>query len=117
MQTEKRAEDANRSERQARQKLAEVEGLLLRAKTEMAEQLQKASLPQNLDVRQRELEAARREILVARRNWKKKARAFATEGESRRSPAHLEQQKAAAKARRRSGSSGSSDGGEARSRA
>ena len=76
LQTEKRAEDANRSERQARQKLAEVEGLLLRAKTEMAEQLQKASLPQNLDVRQRELEAARREILVAQAELEEKTHAL-----------------------------------------
>lgn len=62
---ESRAEEAARSERQARQKLAEVEGLLLRAKTEMAEQLRRAELPQKLDAREREVEAARRELLVA----------------------------------------------------
>jgi len=76
-QSEKRAEQASQTERQARQKLAEVEGLLLRARTEMAEQLQMSSLPSDLDARQRDIEAARRENLVAQAELEERTHSLA----------------------------------------
>ncbi len=76
-QSEQRAEQASQTERAARQKLAEVEGLLLRARTEMAEQLQKSSLPKDLDSRQRDIEAARRDHLVAQAELEERAHALA----------------------------------------
>ncbi len=76
-QSEQRAEQASQTERAARQKLAEVEGLLLRSRTEMAEQLQKSSLPKDLDARQRDIEAARREHLVAQAELEERAHALA----------------------------------------
>lgn len=75
-QSEKRADEASQKERAARQKQAEVEGLLLRARTEMAEQLQKSSLPQDLDARQRNIEAARRENLVAQAELEERTHAL-----------------------------------------
>lgn len=75
-QSEKRADEASQKERAARQRQAEVEGLLLRARTEMAEQLQKSSLPQDLDARQRNIEAARRENLVAQAELEERTHAL-----------------------------------------
>lgn len=74
--SEKRSEQASQAERVARQRLAEVEGLLLRARTEMAEQLKMSSLPHDLDARQRDIEAARREHLVAQAELEEKAHAL-----------------------------------------
>ena len=75
-QSEKRADEASQKERAARQRQVEVEGLLLRARTEMAEQLQKSSLPQDLDARQRNIEAARRENLVAQAELEERTHAL-----------------------------------------
>lgn len=73
---EQRAEEAAASERQARHKLAEAEGLLLRQKTQLAEQQRTAALPETLDARQRDLEAARRENLVAQAELEERAHAL-----------------------------------------
>ncbi len=63
---QKLSEESQRSERHSRQRLAEVEGLLLRAKSELQERAQQAQLAVDLETRQRELEAMRRELLVQR---------------------------------------------------
>jgi chromosome segregation ATPase/SAM-dependent methyltransferase len=61
-----RAEQAEHSERVARQKVAEVEGQLLRARGELQQRASEVSLASELENRQRELEASRRELLVQR---------------------------------------------------
>lgn len=62
----KRAEDSAQAERQARQKLAEVEGLLLRARAELKERADQGRLSDELVNRQRDVEAGRGELLVQR---------------------------------------------------
>lgn len=63
---EQRAEQAATAERHTRQRLAEVEGLLLRARGELQQRAQDAALVSQLEARQRELEAERRELVVLR---------------------------------------------------
>lgn len=63
---EQRAEQAAAAERHTRQRLAEVEGLLLRARGELQQRAQDAALVSQLEARQRELEAERRELVVLR---------------------------------------------------
>lgn len=63
---EKLAEESQRSERQSRQRLAETEGLLLRARNELKERESEGRLSVELEARQRELEAERRELVLLR---------------------------------------------------
>lgn len=63
---EQRAEQAAAAERHTRQRLAEVEGLLLRVRGELQQRAQDAALVSQLEARQRELEAERRELVVLR---------------------------------------------------
>jgi SAM-dependent methyltransferase len=63
---QKLAEESQRSERQGRQRLAETEGLLLRARNEQQVQALQGQLAVDLEARQRELEAVRRELLMQR---------------------------------------------------
>lgn len=63
---ERMADEAQRRERQARQKLAELDGQLLRARGELAQIAGDKQLSIELETRQREIEAARREVLMAR---------------------------------------------------
>lgn len=63
---ERLADEAQRRERQARQRLAEIEGQLLRARGELAQIAGDKQLSIELETRQREIEAARREVLMGR---------------------------------------------------
>jgi len=63
---QKLADESQRSERQSRQRLAEVEGLLLRARGELAERELQARLGAELEARQREVERQQRELIVQR---------------------------------------------------
>ena len=62
----KLAEDSQKSERQSRQRLAEVEGLLIRAKGELKDREKDSRLAAELETRQRELEAERRSLVLQR---------------------------------------------------
>lgn len=62
----KLSEDSQKSERQSRQRLAEVEGLLLRAKHELKEREGERRLSAELETRQRELEAERRGLVLSK---------------------------------------------------
>lgn len=63
---ERMTDEAQRRERQARQKVAEIEGQLLRARGELAQIAGDKQLSIELETRQREIEAARREVLMGR---------------------------------------------------
>lgn len=63
---ERLSDEAQRRERQARQKLAELDGQLLRARGELAQIAGDKQLSIELETRQREIEAARREVLMGR---------------------------------------------------
>jgi chromosome segregation ATPase len=63
---ERQADEAQRRERQARQKLAELDGQLLRARGELSQIAGDKQLSLELETRQREIEAARREVLMGR---------------------------------------------------
>ncbi|MBL9005374.1 MAG: hypothetical protein JNJ46_14065 [Myxococcales bacterium] len=63
---ERLTDEAQRRERQARQKLAELDGQLLRARGELAQIAGDKQLSIELETRQREIEAARREVLMGR---------------------------------------------------
>ncbi len=64
--TQQRAEQAGQAERLARQRLAEVEGHLLRARGELQQRAAEAGLAAELENKRREIEAMRTEILVQR---------------------------------------------------
>lgn len=74
---QKTAEESQRSERQGRQRLAEVEGLLIRARGELQERAQQAQQKAELEAARRELEAARRELLVQREDLEQLAKSHA----------------------------------------
>lgn len=63
---ERQADEAQRRERQARQRLAELDGQLLRARGELAQVAGDKQLSIELETRQREIEAARREVMMGR---------------------------------------------------
>ncbi len=63
---ERLAEEAQRRERQARQRVAEIDGQLLRARGELSQIAGDKQLSLELETRQREIEAARREVLMGR---------------------------------------------------
>ena len=68
---EQRAEQRDKAERTSRQRLAEVEGQLLRARKELEERATQADLPGALETQRRDVEAQRREALVQRAELEK----------------------------------------------
>lgn len=76
---QQRSEQAAHAERLARQRLAEVEGSLLRARGELQQRAGEASMAAELETKQRELEAVRTEILVQRAELEQREQSIAAQ--------------------------------------
>lgn len=87
---QQRAEQAAHAERLARQRLAEVEGHLLRARGELQQRAVEAGLATELENNRREIEAMRTEILVQRAELEQREQALTAQR------SELEQQQQAA---------------------
>ena len=92
--TQQRAEQAAHAERLARQRLAEVEGHLLRARGELQQRAVEAGLTAELENKRREIEAMRTEILVQRAELEQREQALGAQR------SELEQQHQAAAEKR-----------------
>ena len=77
--TQQRSEQAAHAERLARRRMAEVEGFLLRAHGELQQRAADANLATELENKQREIEAMRRELLVQRAELEQREQRLATQ--------------------------------------
>ncbi len=91
---QQRSEQAAHAERLARQRLAEVEGHLLRARGELQQRAGEVSMAAELETKRRELEAVRTEILVQRAELEQREQAITAQRRE------VEQQHQAAVAKR-----------------